>query len=78
MNFIYNNIHKRHGVLHNLLHNNSTNSTSKYKDYGFVISGHSLGAGCGAILALMLKSEYPSVKCYAYCPPGLYLPKLIV
>lgn len=31
--------------------------------------GHSLGAGAAALLALMLKSPYPQVRCYAFSPP---------
>ena len=54
-----------HQVLDHLLIND--NSTT---NYGFVITGHSLGAGCAAILSIMLKSEYSDVKCYSYCPPG--------
>lgn len=38
--------------------------------YDLVIVGHSLGGGTGAILALLLKESYPSVKCYAFAPPG--------
>lgn len=37
---------------------------------GLVICGHSLGAGAAALLALLLKSEYPDVRCFAYSPPG--------
>lgn len=38
--------------------------------YDLVILGHSLGGGTAAILALLLKESYPSVKCYAFAPPG--------
>nr|XP_022316925.1 sn1-specific diacylglycerol lipase beta-like isoform X2 [Crassostrea virginica] len=37
---------------------------------GLVICGHSLGAGAAAFLALLLKSEFPDVRCFAFSPPG--------
>uniref|UniRef100_A0A7G3B235 sn-1-specific diacylglycerol lipase n=1 Tax=Lutzomyia longipalpis TaxID=7200 RepID=A0A7G3B235_LUTLO len=38
--------------------------------FGLVIVGHSLGAGTAAILAILLKNEYPSLQCFSYSPPG--------
>ncbi|KAL0048262.1 hypothetical protein WJX82_011336 [Trebouxia sp. C0006] len=35
-----------------------------------VITGHSLGAGAAALIALKLKDRFPEVKCWAFCPPG--------
>lgn len=32
--------------------------------------GHSLGAGCAALLSLLLKADYPSVRALAVSPPG--------
>ena len=32
--------------------------------------GHSLGGGVGALLALLLKPAYPSVRALAISPPG--------
>ncbi|CAM9729787.1 unnamed protein product [Lampetra planeri] len=40
------------------------------KHYHLVIVGHSLGAGTAAILSFMLRPQYPTLKCYAYSPPG--------
>nr|XP_032833531.1 sn1-specific diacylglycerol lipase beta isoform X2 [Petromyzon marinus] len=39
-------------------------------EYRVVVTGHSLGAGTAAILALLLKPSYPSLRCYAFSPPG--------
>lgn len=38
--------------------------------YDIVLVGHSLGAGTAAILAILLKQEFPNLRCYAYSPPG--------
>ena len=35
-----------------------------------VITGHSLGAGTAALLAMLLKPKYPDLICYAFSPPG--------
>ena len=40
------------------------------EDFDIVCVGHSLGAGTAAILAIMLKQEFPNTKCFAYSPPG--------
>lgn len=44
-------------------------------EYRLVVVGHSLGAGAAALLALMLKSPYPQVRCYAFSPPRGLLSK---
>eukprot|EP01042_Synura_sphagnicola_P007128 gene7128-9128_t len=38
--------------------------------YKLVVTGHSLGAGAAVLLTLMLRHEYPEVKCFAYGVPG--------
>lgn len=41
--------------------------------YGIVITGHSLGAGSGALLSLLLLQQadaYPEIRCFAFSPPG--------
>ena len=38
--------------------------------YNLIIVGHSLGAGCAAILGLLLRERYPDLHCYCYSPPG--------
>ena len=51
----------------NLLHR----AFSGYPDYTLVITGHSLGAGTATILSMILRSQYPNLRCYAYSPPGM-------
>jgi len=43
---------------------------SPFKDYDLILCGHSLGAGCASILSLILRPSFPSVRCFAYEPPG--------
>jgi sn1-specific diacylglycerol lipase len=38
--------------------------------YDLVLVGHSLGAGTAAILAILLRQEFPNLHCYAFSPPG--------
>ena len=40
------------------------------EDFDIVCVGHSLGAGAAAILAIMLRQEYTTTKCFCYSPPG--------
>jgi sn1-specific diacylglycerol lipase len=35
-----------------------------------VIVGHSLGAGVAALLAMLMKNEYPTLHCFGYGAPG--------
>lgn len=35
-----------------------------------VVVGHSLGAGVAALLTLLLRAEWPAVRCWAFAPPG--------
>ncbi|KAL7535880.1 hypothetical protein ACHAXR_012207 [Thalassiosira sp. AJA248-18] len=62
--WLYNDI-KKNRCLKNL-----ASEQSPFKDYPLVLCGHSLGAGCATILSLMLRPKFPSLTCYAYCPPG--------
>lgn len=39
-------------------------------EFGLVLVGHSLGAGTAAILAILLRQEYPTLQCFSYSPPG--------
>lgn len=50
-----------------------------YPDYSLVICGYSLGAGIAAILSILFKPKYPSLKCYGIAMPGSVLsPNLAV
>ncbi|XP_077482259.1 diacylglycerol lipase-beta isoform X1 [Stigmatopora argus] len=46
-------------------------------EYKLVITGHSLGAGAAAVLAILLRSSFPTLKCYAFSPPGGLLSKAL-
>ena len=41
-----------------------------FNRYELMIVGHSLGAGAATLLSIILKQEYPELKCFAYSPPG--------
>lgn len=38
--------------------------------FGLTLVGHSLGAGTAAILAILLKQDYPDLICFSFGPPG--------
>lgn len=40
------------------------------QEYKLVITGHSLGAGTASVLAILLRNSFPSLRCYAFSPPG--------
>ena len=42
---------------------------SRFEGYTLVTTGHSLGAGTAAVLAFLLRPDYPDTVCYAYSPP---------
>ena len=42
----------------------------RHPSFDLVVTGHSMGAGCAAILAMMLRPEYPSVHAFCFSPPG--------
>lgn len=41
--------------------------------YDLIVIGHSLGAGVAAILSIMLKPEFPDLRCISYSAPGCVL-----
>eukprot|EP01028_Stygiella_incarcerata_P009548 TRINITY_DN4577_c0_g1_i1.p1 TRINITY_DN4577_c0_g1~~TRINITY_DN4577_c0_g1_i1.p1 ORF type:complete len:465 (+),score=172.89 TRINITY_DN4577_c0_g1_i1:156-1550(+) len=47
------------------------------KKLPLVIVGHSLGAGTASLLTLLLKDDFPGIKCYALAPPALISRELI-
>uniref|UniRef100_A0A0K0DHD8 sn-1-specific diacylglycerol lipase n=1 Tax=Angiostrongylus cantonensis TaxID=6313 RepID=A0A0K0DHD8_ANGCA len=53
---------RKHQVLNDLIVLNP--------QYHLVVCGHSLGAGVASLLTLLLKQEYPDVRCFAFAPPG--------
>lgn len=44
-------------------------------DWKIVVCGHSMGAGVGAILSMMLKKHFPSTKAFLYAPPMMFDPQ---
>jgi sn1-specific diacylglycerol lipase len=56
----------KHRILSTLL----LGDTARYPNYTLRIVGHSLGAGIGVILSLMLRGTYPTLRCICYSPPG--------
>ena len=67
----YNDI-KKHGVLKHLYSN-----MSPYKDYKLVVCGHSLGGGCAQVMSLMLRPSFPTLRCFAFEPPGCIFDDLL-
>uniref|UniRef100_A0A8C4QS33 sn-1-specific diacylglycerol lipase n=1 Tax=Eptatretus burgeri TaxID=7764 RepID=A0A8C4QS33_EPTBU len=43
---------------------------SRGSGYGLTIVGHSLGAGTAALLAVLLRPKFPTLRCFAFSPPG--------
>ena len=41
--------------------------------YNLVFTGHSLGAGCACLLSIMVREQYPNVRCFCYSPSGSLL-----
>ncbi|XP_017271738.1 diacylglycerol lipase-beta [Kryptolebias marmoratus] len=54
-----------------------TQAFSDAPEYKLVITGHSLGAGTAALLAVLLRSSFPTLQCYAFSPPGGLLSKAL-
>ena len=46
---------------------------SRVPQYKLVIVGHSLGSGCACVLALLLREQYPDLRCFCYSPTGSLL-----
>jgi sn1-specific diacylglycerol lipase len=43
-------------------------SFEKYPTYSLLITGHSLGANVACLLSIMLRKDYPNLRCIAYGP----------
>ncbi|KAK9831061.1 hypothetical protein WJX74_001575 [Apatococcus lobatus] len=48
------------------------------KGWSLVITGHSLGAGVAALMALKLKDRFPDLVAWAFCPPGSLVSKSLI
>ncbi len=59
----------KHKILDKLL----LGANAEYSDYTLRIVGHSLGAGIGVILSLMLRNTFPNLRCTCYSPPGGFI-----
>ncbi|CAB1313073.1 unnamed protein product [Coregonus sp. 'balchen'] len=46
-------------------------------EYKLVITGHSLGGGTASLLAVLLRSSFPTLQCYAFSPPGGLMSKAL-
>jgi sn1-specific diacylglycerol lipase len=57
---------ERHQILNRLLLGDS----SQLPGFSLVLTGHSLGAGCAAVLSLMLRTKFDGLQCYCFSPPG--------
>ncbi|XP_076163449.1 inactivation no afterpotential E isoform X2 [Ptiloglossa arizonensis] len=55
------------GIISRALDKDSSRGTQQF---GLVLVGHSLGAGTAAILAILLKQDYPDLVCFSFAPPG--------
>ncbi|XP_074109664.1 inactivation no afterpotential E isoform X3 [Cotesia typhae] len=55
------------GIITKALNKNPERGTDQF---GLTLVGHSLGAGTAAILAILLRQEYPDLICFSYAPPG--------
>jgi sn1-specific diacylglycerol lipase len=40
------------------------------RNWSIVVTGHSLGAGAAALVALYIRSFYPNSRAWAFEPPG--------
>lgn len=54
-------------LIQKALNHNPTRGTAAFD---LVLVGHSLGAGTAAILAILLKKDFATLKCFSYSPPG--------
>ncbi|KAL3178752.1 hypothetical protein MRX96_009431 [Rhipicephalus microplus] len=43
---------------------------ARHPKYTLVLTGHSLGAAVASVLGILLRPRFPSLRCYAFSPPG--------
>ncbi|XP_043517525.1 diacylglycerol lipase-alpha isoform X4 [Frieseomelitta varia] len=55
------------GIISRALAKDTSRGTHQF---GLTLVGHSLGAGTAAILAILLKQDYPDLVCFSFAPPG--------
>ena len=72
----------RHGLLRALLYDGRVPPTDSWphievpaawqdcRGYQLILTGHSLGAGAATLLAMLLRPQFPGLRCYAFSPPG--------
>jgi len=59
---------QRHHILDNLLLKNA-----RFPGFQLICCGHSLGAGVASVLGLLLRSNFPDLRCLCFAPPGCVL-----
>lgn len=63
--FVYKDL-ERHKILDKLLLGDSP----RFPGFTLIVTGHSLGAGVGAVLSLMLRNRFHALQCLCFSPPG--------
>ncbi|XP_051912411.1 diacylglycerol lipase-beta-like isoform X1 [Hippocampus zosterae] len=64
-------------IYRKLVNDGILNQAFSIVPYKLVITGHSLGAGAAAVLAILLRHSFPTLQCYAFSPPGGLLSKAL-
>jgi len=53
------------------------NAFEDHPEFNLRIIGHSLGAGVAAVLGLMMRKQYPLLRCLCFSPPGcVFTPRI--
>lgn len=59
-----------------LLHDAAWSTAEESSAARVVVTGHSLGSGVAALLTLLLRVEWPDIRCWALAPPGMHSTRL--